>query len=400
MRKKIFFALVLFIGLTGSFLSMLDWDLSIIASLFAAPLSFSGLGNGLLLIFNRLFAVSEQHQLFRYVMFHISSPEGDWSGNIAAAFVVITAIFAGLSIVLATARRKWFIVVIMIIIVGVQIYFGVFPGAMWNIGLFATFAIMLASGQQEDGRVAFWGIAAVLILLFIVSAVVWVAYPGRNMQLHEFSESIRDRFDTPLNPFAVAPFGTHDVAIQPEPDNLDLNIADVQDDTLHENHTVDYLAEYDERAQGAQIGFAAPQLSLLPAIILVISLMIITAIIRFVPPLLRAAKRRKMFDLDDRTVAINNMFIYLLEWLAIIGLEQKNVVFSAYAPRLAVLMSQQYSDEYLSLAAVWQRAVYSNHTPSEAERKLMKEFLNKSTNFVWKKSSLVVKLKIKFHHFL
>ena len=400
MREKIFFASALFVGLAGSFLSMLEWDLNIITSLFTAPLSITGLRNGFLLIFNRLFTISEQHQQFRYVMFRISSPEIDWNGNIAVGFAVIAALFAGISFALAATRRKWPVVAVMLLTVGVQVYFGVFAYAVWNIVLFATIAVMLANRRNTDGGITFRGIITVATLLLLISVAVWLVYPGRNMQLHEFSEAIRDRFDTRVNPFSVEPFGTHDVATQPELDNLDLNIAGVQDDNLHESPTVGYHVDYDESPQGAEVGFTGPVPSLLPAIIVVILLMILAAVYRFVPPLYKAAKRRRMFTLDDYPVAINNMFLYMLEWLAVIGLERKNVVFSAYAPQLAVLISPQYSDEYERMTVLWQEAVYSNNEPGETKRKQMVDFLEQTKGFVWKKSSISTKLRIKLHYFL
>ena len=387
MIKKIFLAIGLFTGLVGSFFSILEWDLRLLNSLFTGV---SGLADGFLLVFNRLFAMSEQHQAFRYVMFTIYSPESAWDGNIAAALVIIMVLFAAISAVLVYTSRKIPVIIMLLIIVAVQVYFGVFPLALWNIILFASLAIMLVPDSS----------AAVVVPLVLISAVVWVAYPGMNLQLREFSESIRDRFDTRINPFAVAPQTAHDAIFQPEPEDRDLNVVYVQEDTLHESALEDYNVEHDELPLGAEIGFAAPQASLLPAILLVIAIAIIAAAIRFIPPLIKASRRRKMFDIDDSPIAINNMFVYMLEWLTVLGLKQKNIVFSAYASQLSVLVSPQYSKEYENLTALWREAVYSNHTLGENERQRMKEFLNKTTDIVWKSSDLRTKIKIRLHHFL
>ena len=399
MREKHFLALLLFIGLMGSFISMLDWELGLFSSLFAAPFNFSGLRNGFLLIFNRLFAISEQRQLFRYVFFPITSPESDWNGNIAAAFVVIAAIFASLSITLVHMRSKLPAIAAMIVVVGVQVYFGVFPSAIWNIVLFAAFAMILAAGHTANRRVSISGNTTIIAALVMVALVVWVAYPGKNLQLHEFSESIRDRFDTRINPFSVTPFDAYNAGHEPEPEDIDFRLADVQDETLHEMAMDDYIIEFDERAQGAEIGFVFAD-SLLWAVLFVIALIIIGVLYVLVPPLWRAAKRRRTFDLDDSPTAINNMFVYLLEWLAVCGLERKNVVFSAYAVQLSSLMSPQYSKEYENITVLWQKAVYSSHTPGEAERKHMRAFLDKTTSIVWKQSNIATKIKIKFQYFL
>jgi hypothetical protein len=396
MKERIIFAIALFMGLVSSFLSMLEWNLNILTSLFEAPFSAAGLGNGFLLIFNRLFSVSEAHQLFRYTMFHISSPQVDWAGNIAAAFVAVMAILAGISYALAATRRRVPLIIFMFAVVGVQVYFGVFPGAVWNIALFAVLSFMLA--HRQNMRLAYRGIAVSIILLCLVALAVWVVYPHRNMRLHEFSESIRDRFDTPISTFVVVPHEAHNIAAAPQ--HHDLNVAAVSDDALHEMPTEDYFVEYDERAQGAEIGFAALEPSLLYAIILVVFVMVAAVLYRFVPPMLKAVRRRRFFESAAVNIALNNMFIYLLEWLAIIGLEKENVLFSAYKPRLAALVSPQYAHDYERMTALWQKAVYSNQTMGENERKQMREFLQNTKNFVWQGSSLVTKLRIKFEYFL
>ncbi|MCL2204844.1 MAG: hypothetical protein FWB88_13015 [Defluviitaleaceae bacterium] len=382
---------LLFIGLAGSLLSMLAWDATIMAPLFSAPFSPSGLGNGFLLIFNRLFYISEQHQLFRYVMFPISSPQADWGGNIAAAMLVVAAIFAALSAALAVNRRKYGVVALMLAVVGVQVYFGVFPGGLWNIIVFAALALMLAHNIPR-------GVATVVIALGLVSAVVWVAYPGQNMRLHAFSESLRDRFDTPLNPFAVAPSGTRDGHFDPH--DRALAVAYVQPDTLHEMPAEAYHIAFDDVAHGAEIGFVASQPSLLPAIVLVLSLMAIAALARVVPPFWRAAKRRRAFDTADNPAAIHHMFLYVLEWLDALGLERKNVPFSTYALPLSTLISQQYAREYEAITALWQKTVYSDHPPGAADRERLKAFLNETRDLIWRRANPATKLKIKFYYFL
>ena len=393
--KNNILALILLVGLTGSFISMLEWDLSAIIPLFTDDFSLSGLGDGFLLVFNRLFAISEQHQLFRYVMFPISLPESYWAGNTAIALIFFMLIFAVLSFALTHIRSKAPILTLALTIVAVQVYFGVFPSAMWNIILFSALALIIANKHNTS----FQSNITVVALLALISTTVFIIHPNPGPQLSDLSEAIRDRFDAPINPLEVAHLGTHDAYFQPTPEDRNLNVAGVED-TLHQSPTEEYFLEFDEIAQGAEIGLTAPPPSLLPAVLLVIALIIVAVLFRFVPPLLKASKRRKAFDVDDSPTAINNMFIYLLEWLAVIGLEHKNVVFSAYTPQLSNLVSQQYSEEYKDITALWQKAMYSNQTPKETERQHMKDFLNKTKNIVWSNANLATKLKIKLHHFL
>ncbi|MCL2620238.1 MAG: hypothetical protein FWD97_04810, partial [Defluviitaleaceae bacterium] len=292
--KNNILALILLVGLTGSFISMLEWDLSAISPLFTGDFSLSGLGDGFLLVFNRLFTISEQHQLFRYIMFPISLPESYWAGNTAIALTVFMLIFAVLSFVLTYIRSKAPILTLTLTIVAVQVYFGVFPSAMWNIILFSALALIITNKQNTS----FQSNITVVALLTLISTTVFIIHPNPSPQLSDLSEAIRDRFDAPINPLEVAHLGTHDANFQPTPEDRNLNIAGVED-TLHQSPTEEYFVEFDEIAQGAEIGLTAPPPSLLPAALLVIALIIIAVLFRFVPPLLKASKRRKAFDLDD-----------------------------------------------------------------------------------------------------
>jgi len=393
MRLKIVLTLALFLGFGGSLLSMLEWRLNTFTMLFTAPLSISGLGNGFLLIFNRLFYVSEQQQLFRYTMFHVSSPQADWGGNIAAALVVIFIVFAIVSFALVICRRKILLIIAILMVIGVQIYFGVFSDAFWNILLLTALALSLVKE-----RLTIRGIIPVLVAVALAAVAVWTVYPDRNPWLHELSEGIRDRFNTPISPYDIANQGMRDAHFDTA--DLALAVASVGEDTLHDAAIQEYHIETDEVSHGAEAGFFSLDVSLLPAIIFVIMVAFTAIIIRYIPPLLRAAKRQKAFEISDCRIAIDSMFAHLLQWLEIIGLERKNVVYSAYAIQLAEIVSQQYSQEYEDATALWQKAMYSNHVLGETERKIMRRFLDMTKDYIWEKSNIRTKLKIKFYHFL
>ena len=396
-------ALTLFTGLIGTFMSMLRWDLLRISHLFAGVFSFSGLADGFRLVFNRLFEVSEQYQYYRYVMFHINSPESLWDGNIAIALVIIAAFFALLSMVLSFTSRKSPVIVLFTIVSMAQVYFGVFPSAVWNIILFAAFALMLVSRREVKVTADFRTYATIVAFLILVAVIIRVINPGTSLRFSELSESIRDHFDTRVSQISGTLLNTPDRSgrgLVTEPESRALNIVDVRDDSLNEMPHDDYYVEYDERIWGAEIGAAGPVPSLLPILLGVIALAVIVAVIRLLPPLRKVAVRQKNFALDDCPVAINNMFIYMLEWLAVYGLKRKNIVFSAYAPQLSALVSQQYAKEYESIAALWCEAVYSNHTIGEPERQRMRQFLDKTKSIVWKNSGVLTRIQIKIDYFL
>ncbi|MCL2169768.1 MAG: DUF4129 domain-containing protein [Defluviitaleaceae bacterium] len=386
MRERVFLAFTLFIALTGVLLSMLALDLS--AAL--PPFGIAGLFDGFLLIFNRLFAISEGLQMYVYTPFSIAAHESTHESLMASALVIFSIFFAAISGWVAFSRSKIPAVALTLVAVFVQAHFGVFADAFWNILLFASLGFMFAKTCKQR-------YIAVLALVAVAGGL-WVVAPEQNAALRVFSEAVRDRLNPPISPYEMARLGAFGIEFEPE--YLDLRAADVGEDPLHQAPTHDFYVEYDHLPHGAQIGLAALLPSLLPAILFVIILLGIAFIIRFAPPLIKAAKRRKAFDSKEIPDAINAMFIYLLEWLEVMGLKRENVLFSAYTPKLSELVSAEYSEEYAEITALWQRAVYSGRGIGEGERKRARAFLDKTTNMVWASSNLATKAKIKFQHFL
>jgi len=392
-------ALSLFMGLYGSFLSMLNWGPQLLITAIVETFHMTGLMDGFRLVANRLFEVSEQYQAYRYTMFVINLPESALDAHLAAALIIIAALNGILCVLLVHTRLKALVVAAVLVVAAFQVYFGVFPGAAWNIALFATFALMLVF--RRDGRANLRSYVVFITSIALVTAMVWLIYPNENPGLHSFSESLRDRFALQTTRLAGPPPDVQGGGFEYEPENLVFNVVDVREDTLHQSPLDDYHIEHDERVGGGVVGAAIPQTSLIALFILTLVILAIAAVaIYFAPPLMKAAKRRKRFNTDDCSTAINHMFVYLIEWLTVYGLERENVVFSAYAAQINQLVSQEYSNEYEGMATLWRKAVYSNHKQSEAERKLMSDFMNKTMSIVWRNSNWMTRLRIKLQHFL
>ncbi|MCL2190288.1 MAG: hypothetical protein FWC16_14785 [Defluviitaleaceae bacterium] len=387
MMKKSLQAIALFTGLLGALLSMLEWTGEIFLSLFSSAVNLAGLGDGFLLIANRLFTISEARQLFRYIMFPVTLPEAYRAGNTALALVIISLILLGISLWAAYTRHKIVALLIMLAAVAVQVYFGVFPSAVWNIILFCALALVLANRR---------GNMALCTLVMIITAVIFAVYPQQNLQLHAFSEALRDRFDTRINPFSVAPF----TQIQQEPEHRALAVTAVQDEALHESPRIAYNVIYEDAAHGAEVGFFTPPDSFLPAILFVVFVALAAMFFYFALPYYKAKKQRTRFDTDAPNIAINNMFLHLHKWLGVMGLQHKNVLFSAYAVPLSSFVSPKYASEYAQMVTIWQQAVYSLTMPSNTDRLHMKAFLTQTQAHVWKNAGLYKKLQIKFNYFL
>jgi len=370
---------------------MLEWRTFDIG---APTLSFNGLAEGYRLVFNRLFSISEERQLYAYVMFDITAPEAALPGYIGIALMTLAIFFALFCVGLTYIRSNIPLVITMVIVVAMQVYFGVFPNFAPSVLLFATFALILVYRPGMDVR----GGVAIIGLTAIVAAAVWLVYPGQNPQLLTFSEAIRDRLST-----RVAYVYAQDAYTEMHGHTLEhrtLHVAYVQDEYLHEAQRVDYYVDHDNRALGANIGFAMPQPSLWPVILAVMALGVIAAIAKAVPPLVKGARRRRMFAMAENAAAIDYMFAYALEWLTAYGLKQRNIVYSAYSPDVAVLISPDYAAEYDSAVTIWHQAVYSNHIIDEATWQQMKAFVDKTSTYIWQNSNISARLRLKFNHCL
>jgi hypothetical protein len=139
---------------------------------------------------------------------------------------------------------------------------------------------------------------------------------------------------------------------------------------------------------------------MLMLLIVILLVLFVIAVFRYLPGYIRVYKRRKMFVIDTPNIAIEDMFFYLNEWLFAYGLNPQNVPFSWYESDLGVLISNEYSRKYSTAVALWQRAVFSDYSLDENDRKSMLDFLEKTVEIVWKNSGIFTKIKIKFFCYL
>jgi hypothetical protein len=390
-----FLTLLAYFGLSGSFLSLLRWGLSDLRPLLGGVPTLAGLAEGFKLVANRLFLVSEQYQSYRYLMFAINAPESDWALHTAAALGAVNLLFAALCAALACTRRPMAVAVVLAVVTGAQVYFGVSPAPLWNVLLFASLALL---GVNKRGAV--YAASAVLVCgVVLVAALAGLRYPGPNPALASFSETARDRFAVNAGRLTSADVALHSGGVA-EPENRGLNPVNVREETLHGATLHGYRITPNEMPVGTGIGALPPPPPLLPLLLVVMALPLIAFALRYARVFVRLYKRRKGFDTCDCRTAVNDMFLYVLEWLGAYGLVRGNQLFSAYAAPLCGLISREYAREYEQAALLWREAAYSPRPTGEAQRQCMKAFLRKTMGIVWENSGTAAKLKIKFHYFL
>ena len=352
--------------------------------------------NGFPLLFNQLFAVSEAHQAYSYNMFNIGVPLDSHGRYMTAAFLLSTVLLAALSALTASARNKTFAVLLIALIIFTQIYFGVFPTSGWNIFLCLIAMFILACKDRFTLSVAPHSGILLLVALSLIFAVIYGSFPNPDPALSELSEHIRDQFDRQVEQPSAQAERQFSGPRQSERENISLNAAKVSDDPYRQAGLNEFSVDYEERFQGAEIGEADPGIPPIMYLLGIIMLMLLYAAMRFAFNSRKAAKRRANFALSDCAAAINHMFLYIIEWLKAYGLNEDNTVYSAYAESVSLLISPECAKRYSVTVSLWQESVYSDHFMSPEQREQVRVFLDEIKAVVWKNSSLISKIRIKF----
>ncbi|MDO4542539.1 MAG: hypothetical protein Q4C00_06920, partial [Bacillota bacterium] len=108
----------------------------------------------------------------------------------------------------------------------------------------------------------------------------------------------------------------------------------------------------------------------------------------------------EVFDSDDYALAVDKMFLYMMQWLKAIGLKTANCSFTEYQTPLKTIISPTYAESYLSAVNIWHQAVYSDNEITESQRNEVKEILSVTQKTIWNNGSIFLKCKLKFHLFL
>jgi|GEM_PF-1493112 len=394
--KTFIISCVLFAGLSGSFLSMLSLTLRDVASGILFPSQVRWFGEGFLLMFNRLFVISEQQQRYQYIMFDVMMPMAYWPGYMMTAVLTVLILFAVLGFI--AVHFKPLCLMLMLPVVCMSVYLGVFASAWWYVVLFGAFAAVLLNKECFGLRksVKIWASSFVIILL--LSPAVFVIFPPQNIQLYRWSESLRDWFGPPLT---VQSSTLHNAqTIPPDTEYHDVEIAEVQDQALYNMPLMDFNIEEEYRAQGAEIGFILSDVSLVYAVVFVIFVLLMAIIIKLRKPFIQAIKRRRLLADEENPDILHHWYQHMWTWLHFLGLGDKNINYIDYAHDIKLIMSHEYAQDYEIVTLLWQKFIYGHHVLHAAERKQIKAFLEQTKTMVWQRVCIKTKIKIKLVHFM
>jgi len=352
----------LMIGFTGAFFSMLELKIPAVTPL---PFRLKTLADGFLLLFNRLFSVSEARQAYIYEKFKVSVPAEKTDAYIFVALLIIAVVFAAYFILAAKKRSALMYLAAFLFFTGVQVYFGVFPAPAWSV---IYFSILLSAVLFCDGTTGKIPLLVIIITLLLIACLL---FSGANPGITELSETIRDLF----NEHVEQPV-TEAINQQEKPSAEKLLELRLREEVSGQNPEQPggeiFGIEKSPGFSGSQIGAAAAKRLWMLWVIFALFVAAFAAWI--LKKLADDRKRRAAFVSGDCAVAINLMFLSLVRRLVVFGFVPKSGAYGGNAEQLAGRVSSEYAAEYQSAVTLWQEAVYSSHGMTGDDRLNMRRF--------------------------
>ena len=139
---------------------------------------------------------------------------------------------------------------------------------------------------------------------------------------------------------------------------------------------------------------------LLGILIVLITLFLILIIVKIIRERIRCQKIKKLFDSEDYNQAVNALFEYTMNILAVFGLKVRNASLYRYGSQIESLFDEEMKIEYTKVVDIRQEAVYSSHSIAKEQRDFVMEFKNKVWEKVYKEAGWLERFQLKFIYFL
>ncbi len=300
---------------------------------------------------NRAFELSEKYQMYVYTRFS--------AGNATetAALATIFAAVGALAGIASVRRLRSIFVAIFAIFVAFSVYFGLFPTAVPTLVFCAATLVAATTSGRES-------VAAILAIL-LTMAMGFALFPGESVEMHNFTEDIRDRFGEQL---LVPNNDTNS-------DETLLNLSFIMVKPNDFGEISDLRAEQGENFSGSTLGAAQSQRIRMWMVLLMAALILAAVAFPIVRAYLGERRRRKAFASDDIARAVDAMFRAAVERLAAAGLQRRNVPPALYADEVAALVDEGCRAAFVEAARLRDEALYSGHPLDESHRARMREFL-------------------------
>ena len=139
---------------------------------------------------------------------------------------------------------------------------------------------------------------------------------------------------------------------------------------------------------------------LLGILIVLITLFLILIIVKIIRERIRCQKIKQLFDSEDYNQAVNALFEYTMNILAVFGLKVRNASLYRYGSQIESLFDEEMKIEYTKVVDIRQEAVYSSHSITKEQRDFVMEFKNKVWEKVYKEAGWLERFLLKFIYFL
>ena len=139
---------------------------------------------------------------------------------------------------------------------------------------------------------------------------------------------------------------------------------------------------------------------LLGILIVLITLFLILIIVKIIRERIRCQKIKQLFDSEDYNQAVNALFEYTMNILAVFGLKVRNASLYRYGSQIESLFDEEMKTEYTKVVDIRQEAVYSSHSIAKEQRDFVMEFKNKVWEKVYKEAGWLERFQLKFIYFL
>lgn len=295
-------------------------------------LRFVSLLNGLKMLANQMFSVSESCQAYEYDYFSVTD---------SAASLREGLVFASLLTALAVFLRGG--PALTALLWTSQAYFGVTPPGLWLALLLLAAALCF---MPEKGL---WlhSLLAVALTALIALGVFFLA-PGTDPSLSGAEETVRDH----LAVHSIFYERTPELTETPEPETEQPDVQEMQPDRAVEKKEVN---------------------------VLFYALALLTLLLLFVPAVFRDRARKKReknragFADADCAAAIRAMYLHSRKWLRFRPMETPG-----------------------DIRDLWLEAAYSDHTLTQAQRARMEEYLAQVEQTVWDTAGKRERLRIRY----
>ena len=342
--------------------------------------------DGIKLLCNRLFELSEAANNYRYWMFEVS-PQSDPT----TAVILMVIALVGYGSIAAALRSRAMAILPAIALAITEAYFGVVLSPWLNILAFALLAAVLMQGRMNLPRACTYAVS-VLVIAFAVKAFL----PGIHMPTENASESVRDRLGVVEQKITEEITQTPPETQKTQHENrLDTENVIGENGGGQADHEYRYEQEQEQQiAKPERINYLKIALLFLAIVALLV--------LPFLPFLLvdsrrkKALERRELFDSEDHGEAIRAMFLHLIAYLESNGIDGGNLPFTAWKKLLGETMPEDYAGKYADAVALWQEAAYSEHTLDLQQREQMYAALEETERILYDRADWKAKFRMKY----